>query len=393
MPVFELPSFNQPVLRVTCVAGLLALLAGCGSRTHALVEPPSAPPPRPTVAVASASANPTPSSAPAPVPPKAAPTEVRVVRTVEPSERSCYELRYTGLTQKLLPGEAVTLTVPPDYADKAVGFVTLAHAQTHPWEGKRDPEPGLTSVQYRWTVDGTWRYWGGPSSGRDGAKFAEFRDGAFEREGLYEFGHYGHVAVGKALSGRGPHGSVLPQDTTTSPLTISEARVVSVGTDEVVVDAVGLKFWPKVAGHLKEYAVIQGQKFGEYATSEHAEYSFDRAKSWKLPTSKRDSRGDLRLDRDIVLSLSKYRTLRSVEVIVGDAPEQGGRPGRAQLSIYVKNPDGTKVHWMKDENVPPVGILKAARPECDGTLPPGAELVISGAADDMWVSGVRIAYD
>lgn len=94
-----------------------------------------------------------------------------------------------------------------------------------------------------------------------------------------------------------------------------------------------------------------------------------------------------------MLPLSKYRGLRTVEIIGGDAPEAGGRPGRAQLAVYIRAKDGQKTYWMKGENVPPVGILKAARPVCDATAPADADLVIEGSNEDMWVSGVRIGYD
>jgi hypothetical protein len=308
------------------------------------------------------------------------PHPVRVVDKLEtPAAETCHSLSYRGFSTKLDPGDGLELGVPKSLQSKPIAFVILGHGALSSY-GDWDKDPALTSLQFRWTKDGTWRYWGGPSSGAAGAKFAEYRGGGLELEGLYEWGHYGHYDLDTRKSSN-------------APLRIDRIRAVSTGADPVLLGEVSVIFWPSAAASTKEYLFTPGTNFGSYVGSDGASYYLDYATAWELGSyaSRTDSSGAELKGGVLRIPLPAGKKLGSVEVACGDAPQGSSYPGGASLSIRVRHSDGSSESWKEYENVPPSGILKAAAPKCDSTVADGDVLEILGSGQ-MWVMGARLGF-
>jgi hypothetical protein len=313
-------------------------------------------------------------------------TETHPTKVVEsretPTRMTCHQLSYFGFGTTLAPGEAIEFAVPAAQRKKPVAFVTLGHGALTGYED-HDESPALTSLQFRSTEDSRWKYWGGPSSGEAGAKFAEYRWGGLELEGLYEWGNYGFLDLESNAK-------------STAPLLVDRVRAVSTGKDPVRIGEVSIVFWPNKRGSLREHVFVPGTNFGDYLSSRGASYSLDRASAWEIGHSgetKSDPSGAELANGSIVLPLAAGEKLRSVEVACGDDPESGGSPGSAFLSIRLQRADGSSESWKENENVPPTGILKAGSPDCDFVAKEGDRLEITGGGDRVWVMGVRLGFE
>jgi hypothetical protein len=298
-----------------------------------------------------------------------------------PTSNGCYALDYQGFSTTLNPGEGIEFGVPKELQKKSLTFVVLGHAQMTPY-GSWDDKPGLTSLQFRSADDHRWKYWGGPSSGEAGAKFAEYRSGGLELEGLYEWGHYGHLDLETKVAD-------------TSPFHIDRIRAVSTGTDQVVVGEVGVLFWPAAAKSTRSFVFSPGTSFGDYSSSEGSSYSLDYSTAWKIgygSDSKTDSSGAKLENGKILIPLAAGEKLGSVEVACGDAPQTGSEPGGGALTIRVIHADGSSDVWKNAENVPPQGILKSATPICGFAAKTGDAVEVSGSGDTVWVMGARLGF-
>lgn len=290
------------------------------------------------------------------------------VKLETPTSQACHSLSYRNLRQTLKPGEAMEFGVPRGLQSKAIAFVTLGHAQMSSY-GDRDSTPGLTSVQFRSSQDGKWKYWGGPSSGEAGSKFAEYRGGSFELEGLYEWGHYGYFDLDSRAQSN-------------DPLPIDRIRAVSSGDDSVVVDEVSVVFWPSSVKVMKEEIFTPGTRFGDYVSTQGASYSLDHSTAREIGYSS-----------PLSIPLEAGKKLSSVEVACGDASPSSSNPGGGALTFRLVHADGTADVWKDSENAPPAGILKAATPVCDYKTVEGDRLEISGGGDRVWVMGVRLGFN
>lgn len=299
-----------------------------------------------------------------------------------PSETGCYTLSYRDLNTVLQPGDAADFVVPKEYHGKHLTFVTLGHGALNSY-GQWDDAPQFTSLQFKSSKDQTWRYWGGPSSADGGAKFAEYRGGGLELEGLYEWGHYGHYDLDKKTR-------------SLEPLSFTAMRAVSTGVDPVLLGEVTVRYWPDRVKTVREYIITPGTKFGDYRTTEGSNYSLDYGSAhliYGFGGTPRTIDGATLDSHGISIPLKKGEKLRSVEVACGDAPEQGSDPGAGRLYVEIRHANGTTEQWIRNENVPPAGILKAATPRCDFKAEEGDVVQIYGDDDRVWAMGVRLGLD
>lgn len=333
---------------------------------------------------------------------RAAGRDVTAVLT-QPSERTSHSVTYRFPERELRPGQSLYFALPPDISGNPVRFVILGHRQdpqretgfdtTRRW----DNVPGLSSVQFHQagaSGPGAWRYWRGQASGTQGAKFAEVRN-EVELENLYDWEKYGHAAVG---SGEG----------TTAPLRTDAIRVVSVGQDPVLVSEITVKVRPPSPDRFIEHAFSPNTRFGDPETlngrqlggGQGFEGTFPgalalgpRASSPRpeLPAGWRIQNGNLHIP------LPQGASLGGVEVATGDTrPDRvrnsdggWGTQGFSRLSIETRRPGGQD-QLMRNENVPPEGVLFSSPPDTCRVIGQGEELVISASRDTSYLMGVRI---
>lgn len=299
---------------------------------------------------------------------------------------------------RLKPGECGYFSVPASLRNKPVLFVNMGHRQAEGdntgWNAqtKHDSKPGLTTVQVNETNikgESRWRYWGGSSSGKFGAKFAEPRYD-MEMEGLYEWSKNGHS-------------DVKTNSTSHAPVNADGMRLCSVGDDPVSIGSLELKVFPGKAAKYMEHNFGTGNKMGDSLTAEGRNYGELPAlilnghntkaipKDWKMEPS----------GRSVSIPLPVGKKLKTFEIAVSDThastlsghdDNEHTTAGWAKLNVMIKRKDGTSIPIIKRENVPPRGVL-IGTPDSDIVLKEGDELVIGAESDKLHVLGMKIGID
>lgn len=329
-----------------------------------------------------------------------------VLMRKNPDSRSSNSMTYKFDNQKLQPGEFMYLWVPSDLQKKGTNFVVLGHRQNpattkgpKPGAGTHDDTPGLTSVQVydaNRAPNDRWRHWAGMASGSAGAKFAE-RDQRFEMENLYQWSKQGHRSI---KSGDFKH----------DPLLGSVVRLTNVGLDEVEINEVVYKTNLEKGTENVEKIFTEGTKFGDVSTQSnyvigggqstqgifensiqlgpYVKYQKNIPAGWKFEN------GQLKIP------MPKGKVLTGIELSAGDAHTDKivnsdggfGTKGWARLSIEMQRDGQTTDVMMRNENVPPEGILMAAPAKCNQALQEGDYLVLKSNADVTYVGGIRLSF-
>jgi hypothetical protein len=301
---------------------------------------------------------------------------------IEPTKKTCSSVSYKFPDIKAKPNDSVYFHVPVDLRDRGVRFMILGHRQI-PGPGNvagaYDTNPGLTSVQIH--SKDSWSFWGGPSSGKNGAKFAEIGNSA-EIENLYDWDHYGHI-------------NLSSNETSMDPLLPDAVKITSVGTDEVIWSELTLKVNPPKEVEKQEVIYSEGTKFTPDNHDQKYILSGGQNFQGKFPGAKVISSGN-----NISIPIKPGMKITSIDIACGDSHSDGqknsdggwGKQGWAKLSIGIKKSNGT-ISWMMNlDNVPPEGVLMTSPVNCDEKTEENSEIVIKSEDDTTYVMGVHIGY-
>jgi hypothetical protein len=278
----------------------------------------------------------------------------------------------------------------------------LGHRQPAEKEkGDWDQTPGLSSVQVLGKFAGAeqaeWRYWGGSSSGEQGAKYAEPRPKSDpEMENLYDWGGLGHHGVNG-----GSHSK--------APLKPIALKVVSTGKSPVLVSELTLKVSPPQADDFATGIFSAGTAFPQPGSSEKPRFgggqklkgrfpgalvlnALGKESSVPMPQGWGSRSGELRIP------IPKGRKLTSVEIACGDSYQDEkpnsdggfGLQGWGRLTVELHRANGKRETLMNRENVPPEGLLVASPVECDRKSGEGEQLVIRATGSPVYIMGVRV---
>lgn len=330
---------------------------------------------------------------------------------MEPSSRTSSSVTYKMNPQiTLQPGETIYLAVPGDLQSRAVSFMVLGHRQdpttekgTNP-ETKWDDVPGLTSVQIHaknFAKGKQWRYWNGPASGKQGAKFAEVRSD-LELENLYGWLSYGSVGLEAG-------------DSSTAEIDADAIRVQSVGKDPVHIGEISLKVLPPEADEEIVKIFTPGTEFAKKVGAT-PKMGGGQAFMGKFPNAvelkigKKSSGAalpegwTLESGDTISIPIPKGKTITSVEVIGGDShPDEKhnsdggwGTQGWARISMGVSQGGASPQWFLENENVPPEGVMIGTPKGCGaesssgGGAGGGDRLIIKGSRDSLYMMGIKV---
>jgi hypothetical protein len=326
---------------------------------------------------------------------------------VKPTQVSSTEVKYKLSGRKLAPGTSIYMAVPKELAKGELSFMTVTHGALKSEDSSAakdgdgwDSTPALTSVQVfasNVSESDGWRYWGGPSSGEQGAKFAEFRT---EPENLYEWKNKGHVGV---KSGKKVYEDLNP----------AAIRVRSVGQDPVHIYEITLKIAPpKASGH-QDVIFTPGASLGDVETHKGAKYDFSHTYPGALqlnglsdggPGKAKLPEGWKIVSGNLEIPLPAGKKLSFVDVACGDVHQvlEGGKyvpqkkssgdiqRGYAKLAIGLKKASGQVAWFMSDQNVPSKGILTGAPNDPSYVIQPGDKVIVRSSSDTTHVMGVRV---
>lgn len=311
----------------------------------------------------------------------------------DPSKVTATSVEYKYYGQKLKPNECLYLKVPEHLHGKPVLFVNLGHTQTNAdntgYDSKKewDNNPGLTTVQVNEensSGETKWRYWNGMSSGDYGAKFAE--PGSMELEGLYEWYKNGHK-------------DVISESVSYKPLYTDAIRLCSIGKDPVTIGSLILKVAPSKADHYDEYNISKSNTMGDPLTAKGRNYG-NRSdalelESWGSGKIKKLGNGLTTDGSTIEVPVKAGKKLESFEISIGDEKKNSqhlkekDRSGWARLNVRIQKKDGSSVWIIRNENVPPLGVLVGA-PEEDYIIQEGDRLIVEPEDHDSFVTGIRV---
>lgn len=323
---------------------------------------------------------------------------------VVPTSKTCSSLTYEFPETRVSPGQALYFDVPTEFRDRPVTFVTIGHRQNPSDPSnyglgatEHDSKPGLTSTQILTTgYEGAdnWRYWAGSASGAYGAKFAELR-GSPEIEHLYEWRKIGHYGVGSKAH-------------ETTPIKPQAIRMVSNGSDDVLMSSIKLLVQPPKPDKYVEHEFSKGTRLGDPETTSGRAYGGGQGHGGKFPGALALGhwpRAEPRLPKGwkhessiLRIPLAAGQKLTAVEVACGDTHPDGiinkdggtGSSGYSKLSIYLDHADGSTDTLLNHENVPPQGVLTGFPPSCDSKTREGDTLVIKASDDTTYIMGLRI---
>lgn len=323
----------------------------------------------------------------------------------QPTTRTSTSVTYR-FHRVLKPGESLYLMVPAELRERPVSFMVLGHKgdpsldtdadKTDKW----DDTPALSSVQARsihHPEAEAWRYWGGSSSGAQGAKFAEVSHSA-EIENLYEWNKFGHHAA---------DGGGFTKD----PLHADALRIRSLGQDPVTITELTLKVAPRAPDSTLEAVFSPGTVIGDPITGAGRKYGGGQAFQGKfpgalelsgygsggagaaaLPPGWKMASGRLEID------LPPGKLLTAVEIAGGDShPDEitnadggWGTKGWSKLSIGLMKANGTTDWFMSNENVPPEGVMSGSPSDGAYVTQPGDKILVRASSDTTYVMAARV---
>lgn len=323
----------------------------------------------------------------------------------QPTGRTSTSVTYR-LNRVLKPGESLYFMVPAELRERPVNFVVLGHKgdpslDTDPDKSdKWDDTPALSSVQAR-SIDHpeaqAWRYWGGSSSGAQGAKFAEVGYST-EIENLYEWNKFGH---------HGADGGGF----TKAPLHADALRIRSLGQDPVTISELTLKVTPRAPDSTLEAVFSPGTVIGDPVTGAGRKYGGGQAFQGKFPgalelsgygsggagAANLPSGWKLASGR-LEIELPPGKLVTAVEIAGGDSHPDGitnadggwGTKGWSKLSIGLMKANGTTDWFMSNENVPPEGVMGGSPTDGGYVTQPGDKIVVRASSDTTYVMAARV---
>ena len=324
-----------------------------------------------------------------------------------PQDQGCSQVQYVLEKELVLqPNETAYFTIPQGLRNKAITFATLGHRPDPKTQRGRatktewDEWPGHTSLQLWSEADHHWHYWAGHASGKFGAKFAEVRNSP-EQEGFYDWGKIGHWAISenKALS--------------RAPLHADFFRLVSLGLDPVYIKNVGIKVMPHMGTQESIVIFSPGTEFGHPFTfngthfgggqkfkgtfpnafmlnprERHFEHPKKLPEGWSQPVGGTlaflPKPGSKIYETQIAIGDSKPNEIKNDD---GGWGSHGG----SLLNVIYRHADGREEYWMRNENVPPEGILRAAPHDCGITVEEGDQIIYRVSKDTAYLMGARVA--
>lgn len=342
-----------------------------------------------------------------------------VVKVVtKPTVVTCTTARYDISPEvELKPNQAAYFEVPEEFKNRPVTLALLNHRQDPELPSNKgfktgvyDTPPGRTSFQIFTENEaeggaGEWRYYNNPSGGKKGSKFAA---PSYEPEHETLFGWYkkGH---GNANTDKIDYWEVKPK----------AIRLISVGKNPVLVSSITLQVAPPKI-HSSEVTIFSpGTEFGKHVTEENQKFGGGQSKFGHFPDSiplgYEDSpkdkaklpKGWKKVGNKLIIPIPKGKILASVEVAAGDTHpdydpkdpaaeknEDGGfgTSGWSKMSLYRVKKDGTRETLVKNENVPPQGIISGSAKDCNAVSAEGETIEIEANGDTSYLMGVRLNF-
>ena len=320
-----------------------------------------------------------------------------------PSSRTSDSVTYKFPEITMKPGDVVYFGLPSDLQKKPVNFVVIGHRQDPKEEKgfdaakKWDDIPGLSSFQVLTTNkkgEQEWRYWTGSSSGNQGAKFAEVRYSP-EMENLYEW-----LDKGTA--------NVITDERSMDPVMPEMMKVVNVGKDLVRLSEVTLKSQPDQFDQKIETIFTKGSSFNA-KVAQKATLGGGQNNGGLFPdalqlggygagTQPKLPEGWQLNGNTLSIPLPEGREISSVELLGGDSHPDGitnkdggtGTPGWARLHMGIGTDPESADWFVKNENVPPEGLMLGSVSECGRKTRKGEKIFIRGTSDILYVMGLRI---
>ena len=317
----------------------------------------------------------------------------------QPQIETSVSVEYSFTEIALKPDDIIYFYIPERLAKSTLSQIGMSHRQ----KGSapvRDSNPGLTSaLVYSEDMPGEeLRFWAGHSSGKLGAKFAEYRPKP-EFDALYEWPRLGHKGIGK-------------KDKSIQPIRPNVLRLQNVGTDIVWLSKAYVEVIPSVAANYQTEIFTPKSDFGDAATMAKRWYGGGQSEMGTFPNALRLSSRDhgfqpplpsnmkvIKNNLQIVLPVGEK--FSSIDVMVGDTyPDRiqnkdggMGSLGNAKLTITIENTKtGTKRILLEDKNVGPQGVISASDIVKAPAIIDGDILVISNEwkASTAYIMGLKI---
>ncbi len=319
-----------------------------------------------------------------------------------PSFINSLSAKYNIPEVKLMPKDVVYFYVPEKFSDMSLSWLGFSHRQKQEPVGTWDENPGLTSalVYTSSMPKDNLRYWGGPSSGSLGAKFAEI--GIYpEYDALYEWPLKGHRGVNNKKK----------SFKLISPNVI---RIQNIGTDDVYFSELDFKVTPSPDDIYEDFIFTKNSHFGAVDSMIGRFYGGGQrhrglypnsiilshqpnAKQPKLPSGFKVSKNELRI------KLPTDTKFSFIQIMCGDShPDMVinrdggyGTSGNARMNIWISNSlTGKKRLLDKNINIPPEGvivvseILDRVKPEL------GDEIVIvnNKLKSPLYIMAIRLGF-
>jgi hypothetical protein len=301
-----------------------------------------------------------------------------------PLFKTAISAEYQFTEYKLRPKEVMYFYVPEDLSLLPLSQIGFAHRQSG-MAPVRDYNPGLTSaLVYTHDMPGDeLRYWAGHSSGKLGAKFAEYR-GSPEFDALYEWPKVGHKGVDSKTKSK-------------DIIRANALRIQNVGTGNVLLSKVAMETIPKKADEEEILIFTPKSDFGDSETLEGRNYGGGQKLRGTFPHSLRLSTkghssyptlpSHYKVDKNqLFINLPVGKKFNAVEIMCGDTHPDGvknedngwGSLGSAQLSVSIENSiTNEKRILLNEKNVGPEGVISASEIDPSTVIKDGDQLVIT----------------
>lgn len=304
----------------------------------------------------------------------------------------------------LKPGEELMLEIPPQLRGRGVQTVVLLHRQNEPYAGDHDDSPGLTAVHVHATnypQGKEWRHWNAPwgASGKEGAKFAEYRPaGDPESETEFDWHIQGHSPVGGYGSDKGE-------------LLGDALRVRSVGDDPVYVHRIVYSVLPPKPTTMDTVVFSAGTNIGDPLTGQGRKFGGGQAYKGKFPGALQLGSGGEGVQKlagtgwkhqwgSLEIPLQPGKRMTHIDLALGDSmPDEKsnkdggwGTPGYARLTITLHRADGKKEVLMNDQGVPPEGVFSATPMDFDREIKAGDKLLLTKSGSECYIMAARVGY-
>ena len=317
----------------------------------------------------------------------------------KPSVETEISAEYDFTEMAMKPQDIVYFYIPERLAKSTLSQIGFSHRQKGQ-DPVRDAYPGLTSaLVYTQDVPGDeLRYWAGPSSGKLGAKFAEYRPSG-EFDALYEWPRLGHKGIVK-------------KDKNYTPIHPNVLRLQNVGVDVVWLSKAYVEVVPLPAQTYQNVIFTPKSDFGDPLTMKNRWYGGGQVEMGTFPNALRlDSRGhanqpklpdNIKIDKNkIFITLPVGEKFSSLDIMVGDThPDRvqnkdhgWGSLGNAKLTISIENSRTAQERiLLTEKNVGPQGVISASDVSPAPVIIDGDVLVIKNEkrSSTAYIMGLRI---